>query len=80
MNKKRTLLISFVLIILLLGLGYFLPLETYTTTHGCPSETTPNKRISLLFGDSIEKIKTGDVEPLPTEGCSQNTKFTLYLL
>ena len=76
MNKL--VIITLPIIILLLGL--FIPLGSYTTTRGCPVEPIPSKRLHLITGDSIEKVKSSDVEPLPNEGCSANTKFVLYLL
>lgn len=67
-------------IIVLLILGWFLPLGSYTTTRGCPVDPTPSKRLHLIFGDSIQEIKNGDVEPPPNVGCSMNTKYVLYFL
>lgn len=76
-NKKFIIAGS---IIVLLILGWFLPLGSYTTTKGCPVDPTPTERLHLIFGDTIQEIKHGDVEPPPNVGCSMNTKYVLYFL
>ncbi len=78
MKDKRYVLIG--LIVVLLVVGWFLPIDNYTTTKGCPTEPTPTKRLHLILGDSIQEIKNGDIEPPPNVGCSANTKFVLYFL
>ncbi len=64
----------------LLLLGWLVPLGSYTTTRGCPVDPTPTERLHLIFGDTIQEIKDGDVEPPPNVGCSMNTKYVLYFL
>ena len=60
--------------------GFVVPIDSYTTTKGCPTNPVPKQRLHLIFGDSINDIKNSDVEPPPNVGCSVNTKFVLYLL
>jgi hypothetical protein len=71
---------SAILLALILALGFLIPIGSYTTVRGCPVEPTPRKRLHVLFGDSLEKIKRNDVAPPPNAGCPANTKYTLYLL
>lgn len=78
MKREHTIL--GLLAILLLAFSFILPLGTYTTTQGCTADSVPNKRLSIIRGDSIQKVKSDDVAPGVTEGCSLNTRFTLYLL
>ena len=70
------------LIVLVVAIGFLIPLGSYTTTKGCPINPTPEKRLSVIKGDSLEKVKSSDesYSPSPTEGCSANIKFTLYFL
>ena len=65
---------------LLILVGLFLPLGSYTTTKGCPVDPTPTKRLHLIFRDSIQEIKNSDVEPPTNVSCSMNTKYALYFL
>ena len=67
-------------IAVLLLTGFLVPLRSYTTTHGCPTDPTPTSRLDLILGGSIQKIKDSDVEPPPNEGCSANKKYILYFL
>ena len=77
-NKKSIIAGS---IIILLILGWFLPLGSYTTTKGCPIDIAPpTERLHLIFGDSIKEIKKNDVEPPPNVGCVMHTKYVLYFL
>lgn len=78
MNKSYVI-ISITVALVLSG-GLLIPLDSYTTTKGCPSEPTPTQRLHLIMGDSIEKIKRSDTEPPPNVGCAANTKFILYTL
>jgi hypothetical protein len=65
----------------ILLIGFLLPIGTYTTTKGCPTDPTPTERLHLILGDSIEDIKSGDkIQSRPEVGCSANTKYTLYIL
>ena len=68
-----------VVVIVLILVGLFLPLGSYTTTKGCPVDPTPTKRLHLIFGDSIQEIKNNDVERPANVGCFMNTKYVLYL-
>ncbi len=77
MNYKKLILGA---VVILLMLGLFVPVNSYTTIKGCPTDKTPIKRLNLILGDTIGEIKKGDVEPLPNVGCSINTKYVLYLL
>jgi len=77
--KNKNIIIA-VTIVVLIVLGWFLPLGSYTTTKGCPADPTPTKRLHLIFGDSIQEIKNSDIEPPPNVGCSINTKYVLYFL
>jgi hypothetical protein len=77
--KNKNLIIAGLVIVLLI-LGWFLPLGSYTTTKGCPVDPTPTERLHLIFGDSIQKIKDSDIEPTPNIGCAVNTKYVLYFL
>jgi hypothetical protein len=75
--KKLSLLILPLLVIIILG--FLVPLGSYTTIRGCPVDPTPIKRLHLILGDSLDKIRQNDVAPPPNAGCSINTKFVLYL-
>lgn len=79
---KSKYYIAIALLVAAVALGFFVPLGSYTTTKGCPTNTIPERRLSAIKGDSLEKLKTADENyvPSPFEGCSQNTKFTLYFL
>lgn len=70
-----------VIAVAVVALGFLVPLGSYTTTSGCPANPTPKQRLSVIKGDSLEKIKSNDEKrmPSPVEGCSPNTKMTLYL-
>lgn len=76
--KNKIIIIAGSIIILLI-LGWFLPLGNYTTTKGCPVDPTPTEKLHLIFGDSIQEIKNSDIA-LPNDGCFINTKYVLYFL
>ncbi len=78
MNDKKYPYIG--IFMLLIVIGWFLPIDNYTTTKGCPTEPTPTKRLHLILGDSIQEIENGDIDPPPNVGCSENTKYVLYIL
>jgi len=78
--KKRSTIATLIIIILLAG-GIFIPLGSYTPTRSvCPYGKPPVKRLHLIKGETIQKVKVADVMPGPTEGCSQQFKYVLYLL
>ncbi len=79
---KSKYYIAIALLVVTLAIGFLVPLGSYTTTKGCPIDPTPESRLSVFKGDSLEKLKSSDenFESSPVEGCSANTKFTLYLL
>ena len=69
-----------VLVALVFMAGFLIPLDSYTTTQGCPVETTSTRRLHMILGDSLQEAKQGDVQLSPNVGCSDNTKHILYLL
>lgn len=82
MNKKITSLAIVIGLSVILLVGFFVPLGSYTTTGGCPLDRpTPAKRLHLIIGDSLDRIKDHDNDPEPLgAGCTVDTKYTLYLL
>lgn len=78
MNNKKYIVIG--LILMLLAVGWFLPIGSYTTKKGCWVDPIEHKRLHLILGDSIDEIKKRDVEPQPNMGCSFNATYVLYLL
>lgn len=79
MKKPIVISIVAILVVAVLAIGYFVPLGSYTSTNGCTVEPTPTKRLRLLLGESIEKVKDTDSKPASGAGCSINTAYTLYL-
>ncbi len=79
---KSKYYIAIALLVASVVIGFLVPLGSYTTTKGCPTNPTPEGRLSVIKGDSLDKLKSSDENyiPSPDEGCSANTKFTLYLL
>ena len=80
-NKLPVLIAGVVFAVVFIIIGLAVPLDSYTTTNGCEAYPNPTKRLHLVAGQNLEKIKAADmIEPSPYVGCTQNTKFTLYLL
>ena len=76
-------------LILIISLGYFVPLESYTTEGSCGGrgEKPVDIHLSRLAGDSIQKVrdkhKSVDFSngfTTVNEGCSLSAKYTLYYL
>jgi hypothetical protein len=75
------------ILMLVISLGYFVPLESYTAKGSCGNEEPNQIRLSKLKGDSLQKVrdehKSVDFSKGFTtvnEGCSITAKYTLYYL
>ncbi len=66
--------------LVLITVGFLIPIDSYTTSHGCPSENMPTIRLHRVFGDNLDSVRASDQEPGSTEGCSQNAHYVLYFL
>lgn len=63
------------------AIGLLVPLGSYTTTSGCPSDPNLTVRLHLIFGQSLDEIKINDKPPIdPLVGCNQNATYVLYFL
>lgn len=80
-RKDYILLVSVgVFAVLILVACFAVPLGSYTTVNGCPSEDTPAVRLSLVRGESLDDIRSQDVpNDNPLVGCSQNATYTQYI-
>lgn len=67
-----------VLLLAILGFGYFIPLGSYTA-EGCTTEVV-EQRLHMIEGDTLEKVRNDTSRAQPLEGCSKTTKYTLYVL
>ena len=67
-----------ILLLVILSLGYFVPLGSYTAS-GCTTEVV-KQRLHIIAGDSIDKVRNDTSRAHPLEGCSKTTKYTLYVL
>ncbi len=76
-NIKKLTYVAVIVSVLIL-IGFLVPLGSYTTTYGCPLETTPTSRLHLIKGDSLDEVKNRK-DP-PGAGCTINTKYVLYFL
>jgi hypothetical protein len=83
-NKKIKILVVSILALAVVGLaGYTIPIDTYTTTSGCPSSETIH--LHLILGGSLDKIKKDDAilkdnSPRPNVGCTIDYTYKLTLL
>jgi hypothetical protein len=80
MKKIHKRLVASVIVLLLavLGLGYFVPLGSYTA-NGCTAEVV-EQRLHMIAGDTLDKVRADTSRAHPLEGCSKTTKYTLYVL
>jgi hypothetical protein len=80
MKKLHKWLVAGVVVLLLaiLGFGYFIPLGSYTS-QGCTTEIAES-RLHMIAGDTLEKVRKDASRAYPLEGCSKTTKYTLYFL
>jgi|GEM_PF-6546735 len=78
---KRKISLIGLAIAVVVAIGLLVPLGSYTTTSGCPSDSNPTVRLHLIFGQSLDEIKKSDKPAIdPLMGCSQNATYVLYLL
>lgn len=80
--KKKYYTGGLALVIAILLFGFFVPLGSYTTVHGCTVDPTPTERLHLIRGETLGKVKENDKVDKPSLqlGCSMNRKYVLYLL
>jgi hypothetical protein len=64
--------------IILILLGLFVPLGSYTTSAGCQLTKTPTARLHFIQGDTLDAVKNTKY-PVGA-GCAVNTKYVLYFL
>src|SRR3989344_2352458 len=50
------------IVIAFLVAGFFIPMDAYTTTGGCPDDSIPTTRLHFIFGGSTEDIKNEDIK------------------
>jgi len=82
MKKRRTLISigASVAVIVIVLIGLFVPLGSYTTRYGCPTDPIPTRRLSLIIGQTLENVKRRDKpQTNPLAGCAQDIKYIQYL-
>ena len=80
MNKTVAIIFAATGLLVVIAVAALYPLDTYTTKYGCREETVAVDRLSLILGDSIEKVKAADRQPAPNEGCARTIKYVLYAI
>ncbi len=80
-NLKLVVAVCTAAAILLVLAGFLVPLGSYVTAKGiCGNqhESSSVQRLHLIRGDSLEKVKSADIEPGPAEGCKPLVVYYLY--
>jgi hypothetical protein len=78
-RKQISILIATVITAVVI-IGIFVPLGTYTTRYGCPTDPMPTQRLRLILGQTLANVKRNDKpQTNPLVGCSQDKIFVQYL-
>jgi hypothetical protein len=78
---KTPVIILLAALFVLVLVGAFLPLGTYTFPGGTCEQGKPSVvRLDMLRGDSVKGLKAAGAVPAPNASCGRQTNYRLYAL